>query len=66
MRSPARRRFGRPGGIGVLNSGETIDLLSNTAGATISGGSGGGGNTGGAGGAALLNAGVLTTLKTAA
>ena len=54
---------GAPGGIGVLNSGQTIDLLSNAAGATISGGSGGGGNSGGAGGAALSNAGVLTTLK---
>ena len=53
---------GAPGGIGVLNSGQTIDLLSNAAGATISGGSGGGGNNGGAGGAALQTPGS-TTLK---
>ena len=57
------QRFGRPSGVGVLNSGQTIDLLSNAAGATISGGSGGGGNNGGAGGAGLSNAGAITTLN---
>ena len=56
--------FDKPGGIGVrANSDQTIDLLSNARGATITGGTGGGGfPTGKAGGAGVSNAGTIITL----
>jgi hypothetical protein len=58
--------LGVPGGIAVqANSGQTIDLLSNGTGATISGGDGGSGSSdaaGAAGGAGLSNAGTIATL----
>ena len=61
--------LGVPGGVGVrANSGETIDLLSNATGATISGGGGGSGPSnaaGEAGGAGVTNFGTVTRLTNA-
>ena len=57
---------GGPGGIGVrANSGQTMDLLTNATGATISGGGGGSGPSGGtaaAGGVGVAIFGAVTTL----
>ena len=56
--------LGVPGGVGVrANSDQTINSLSNAAGATISGGDGGSGPSkaaGGAGGAGVSNFGTVT------
>ncbi len=58
--------LGVPGGIGVwVASGQTVDLLTNAMGATISGGQGGHGPadaSGAAGGAGVSNFGTVTTL----
>jgi len=54
---------GGVGGIGVLtNSGQTINLLSNAASATISGGANGSRSSGGLGGAGISNSGMIKTL----
>jgi uncharacterized protein with beta-barrel porin domain len=50
------------GGIGVLNVGQSIGLLSNAAGGTIKGGNGVFSISGPAGGAAVSNLGTITTL----
>ena len=58
--------LGVPGGIGVwVASAQTVDLLTNATGATISGGAGGrgpAGATGAAGGVGVSNFGTITTL----